>query len=184
MPCPLHRRALRHQLGRGPAPDATPQAAPALANDPGPAPAPPAVPPAVALVQGEALAEGGWYVEALDATAPCLALLPGLAQPGLAAALHALRARCHVQAGAPKQAVAEHTAAIQALMAAGAPPPPPNQLARLLLGRAALHESLEQLEAALGDAAQAAALHEPATRAAAALAAQRLRRACRDACRG
>ncbi|PSC72077.1 ankyrin repeat containing TPR domain-containing [Micractinium conductrix] len=109
-----------------------------------------------------------------------------------AARLHALQARCQAQLGCLKQAAASYTAAIRLLQqpsaqqgrqAGGqqaeeeAEESQQAQLGQLLVARSAAHEQLEQIESALADA-EAAARLRPAP-AAALLAVQRLRRACR-----
>ncbi|PRW56926.1 HSP20-like chaperone [Chlorella sorokiniana] len=147
-----------------------------------------------ALLQAEALVAAGQHAEALHATAPCLPLLPalGLENASLELQLRALRGHCQAQLGCLKRAVAEYGAAIQAAQvapdasgAAAAAPTSPGMLAQLLLARAALYEQQEQLQAALADAQLAASLRveQAPAQPLAMQAAERLRRACRQAAR-
>ena len=147
------------------------------------------------LQAAESLAAAGRHAELLEATC-CHA---GFASPALRAApsleparLHALRGRSHAQLGDLKQAVSEYSAAIRLLAgerleeachqrAAEPVHAASSELAllvQLLLARASLHEQNEALEAALGDADEAARLQRPPTPTVL-LAVQRLRQACR-----
>lgn len=86
--------------------------------------------------------------------------------------LHAVRGHCHAQVGELKPAVREYGAAAELAAVAGLAA----QRSQLLLARASLLEQLEQLEAALEDAQEAARLQQPPAPAAS-LTVARLRRA-------
>lgn len=138
------------------------------------------------LQRGEAAAAAGQHAEALDITAACLHNVSGLAaaKRQVAVQLHELRGRCHTQLGALREAVGAYSAAIELAeaaaevpAAAGSAPSAAGQLAQLLLARAVLYEQQERLEPALADAQAAARLRLPA----AVQAAERLRKACRQA---
>lgn len=139
----------------------------------------------------------GQHAGALELTAAWQAHQAGqapVAGPAapLAAQLHGLRARCHVQLGSLKLAAPEFTAAICLLQGSAAGQTAEaepglggedeaqraRQLCQLLLGRSSVYEQQEQLEAALVDAEHAGRLQWPPS-AAALLTAQRLRQACR-----
>lgn len=147
-----------------------------------------------ALLRAEELVAAGQHAEALAATSPCLPLLPALSvgDASLALQLRTLRGHCQAQLGCLKLAVAEYGAAIRAAQGvsdtgggAVAVATSPSMLAQLLLARAALYEQQEQLQDALADAQQAAnlRLEQAPAQALAAQAAERLRRACRQASR-
>lgn len=147
------------------------------------------------LQQAEELVAAGQHQEALEITAAWQAQQAGQASAAapapVAAQLHGLRARSHVQLGDLKQAIGEFTAAIRLVQGTAEPPAMSQrgtwgveqaqhaqQLCQLLLGRSSVYEQHEQLELALADAEQAGRLqHPPAV--AALLTAQRLRRACK-----
>lgn len=147
------------------------------------------------LQQAEALVAAGQHNKALELTAALGAQeaepAPASGPASLAAQLHQLRGRCHVQLGSLKLAIAELTAAVGLLQgqSAGrlADPKPGTggeesgehalDLCQLLLFRSSVYEQQEQLQAALADAEQASRLQQHSANAL--LAAQRLRRACK-----
>ncbi|KAI7836742.1 hypothetical protein COHA_009380 [Chlorella ohadii] len=199
------RRALRQKLSRAAAPPADSAGAAAPTDTPPDSersaeagatfsPAEAQASCQAALLRAEELVAAGQHAEALAATSPCLPLLPTLSvgDASLALQLRALRGHCQAQLGCLKLAVAEYGAAIRAAQGvsdtrggAVAVATSPSMLAQLLLARAALYEQQEQLQDALADAQQAAnlRLEQAPAQALAAQAAERLRRACRQASR-